>query len=495
MQSLIKILLGITVVATGLFIYIKADAAVLTQNLDASTQSADLPGGMGEGGSLVSQSFTLNEDGNVGSITVRIEADDDANPFFIRLNGTVGMDSETVTIGLAGDYVFPFTTPIPLSAGTHTFSIEYGPTTGTYFIRGWGCNTNCYAGGSIQSGYWAAVSPFLNDLYFIVEDVIVPSFNTRIISFEPEQNEVVATTSAFTITGYVNEADWSDGMTAFVNFNNLGCSGTVVGVGALNLCQPSFEFEIESSGDFSYSTTTTWPTGGVWNWTASIGSEEWCFMGFCLSNRTLTSKSGSFIVGYTTARDEFASTTTAIIGDFLGTATSTLNVNLSACNMFSGFSLLECLSSLLIPSGEQLNQIMTSFRDNFLSKAPWGYATRMITIIQNPATSTMPSLGITFPDNMPPEIAGLSFDFNPWIAFTNSPLASATTSDGETFLETFTYWWNIIVLALFAIGTFHMIIGFAPTRNGFGSRGALSDTNSGDDSYRLKEWLYNRRNK
>jgi len=121
-----------------------------------------------------------------------------------------------------------------------------------------------------------------------------------------------------------------------------------------------------------------------------------------------------------------------------------------------------CLSFLLIPDAGSLSDAMTSFKNGFLTRVPWGYATRFFTIVSGNATATLPTLQVTLPSNFPSDLRNIALpDLTPWNAFaTTSILSTATSSDNKTIWDTVTPIWNTVVLFAFAVGVVHELLGF-----------------------------------
>jgi len=97
--------------------------------------------------------------------------------------------------------------------------------------------------------------------------------------------------------------------------------------------------------------------------------------------------------------------------------TGTTTTPVLDCNP-SGFSLTACLVSLIVPPSNVLESDFTQIRDGFLSRVPFGYVTRFMEIALGEASSTLPTLSYTFPDDFPAEqMAGVDLTFNPWGEF------------------------------------------------------------------------------
>ncbi len=81
-------------------------------------------------------------------------------------------------------------------------------------------------------------------------------------------------------------------------------------------------------------------------------------------------------------------------------------------------------------------------KDGILVRVPWGYATRFITILANPATSTLPTFTTTIQigagSDMTPETTELTFDIGDMVTGGAALLASIEDPNhGKTAREIF----------------------------------------------------------
>jgi len=165
------------------------------------------------------------------------------------------------------------------------------------------------------------------------------------------------------------------------------------------------------------------------------------------------------------------------------------------CNVLSGFSAEQCILGLFLVSGDQGAQLSSAAQNAILTKAPIGYATRVVNIVNGTATATLPVISYTFGSSTPLGSLG------PWTLDLNTYFAQAVEIGSSTLSDNIDHKniWDILdpIVYVVAFGQvflmmIHDITGFNP-KGAFSERGALGDTASNDDSYRLKEYLYKNR--
>jgi hypothetical protein len=290
-----------------------------------------------------------------------------------------------------------------------------------------------------------------------VSDFVYPvsASDTRIISFDPDQS-VVATTTTLTVVGYISSSDYVSGTNVVVNLSSISC---------LVSCTQSFIWYPSSYGSFSYSTTTTFSYNGVTNYTASIyqGSELNTVFNVTggLSGSSIITKTGFFIVNYFSTSDAISSSTIAHYLALGGLSTSTNAViNWSYCQPFSGeFGAENCLALLFLPNSFYLRGAFLEFRDGFLSYAPWGYVTRFISILTGTATTTLPSLSLTFDSHFPSGFQGKTISFNPIGSVMSSLPLTATSSANKTILDLTMPYINWIIYISVVLAIVNDLIG------------------------------------
>jgi hypothetical protein len=423
-----------------------------------------------------------------------------------------------------------------LSCGTATKTMsDWGFIDGSYppsytpvvDITGW-TGTNCtlvvghsyYIHSNISSGTRSpGVVENSDPLYIIwTNGSGAPSdTSTHISSVTPENNAVISTSTpsggivSFNATGYLNASstpnDFSgNSLGARVKWSAYSVTQAATSASVAGAFSPqgagytSYSDTLYGSASVDTSTSSPLMPYGRYNLTTSIVVPNQFFGIVTWGDTTLVSTTTTFYLGTSTPLDNLFYGTdgspdlgTALSGGIIATSSAAL---FAACSPNPlTFSFGDCMSIIFVPDWTQLTQVFTSLRDGMLSVWPIGYVTRFITIASGNATTTLPSLVINFA-TAPPAIASItssaSLDLTPWndLMGTTSMLSEATSTDsGRTFRQIVEPGWDIFVWVSFAILIIFELMGI-PSQGGFGARGALSDTNSGDDSYRLKEKLY-----
>lgn len=331
------------------------------------------------------------------------------------------------------------------------------------------------------------------------------SEGTRIISHTPENDQTVSTTTTLTVLGFVNSGNWNETTEVEVRYTNPNCSATsvsaldaitnVVGQG----CGFTITNQIESSGGFEFSTSTTFVYGGRWNFVATIKNTEgaYCLFGYCLTENQnqLAQRTGTFVIGQIGAvdliLDYIASSTYLIESGFASTSQAVSNM----CNPFNvlTFDISTCLGLLFLPTASDFGAFYESVAGNFLRVAPWGYATRAITIINSSTTVQLPSLIIPTP--------GGDFNLTPWgyLLGTSSILTTASSTftiggttygTGQTLREVTEGYWNFAWYLILALAITHDLIGVGrPGGTKMFGKGAKRSGITNDE-YAYKEKLY-----
>jgi hypothetical protein len=158
-----------------------------------------------------------------------------------------------------------------------------------------------------------------------------------------------------------------------------------------------------------------------------------------------------------------------------------------------------CFAYLLFPNPTEIANNTETLKNKVLTKFPIGYITRLYTILSSTGTTTIPVLSYTWAnDGGPFSGKTLSFDVDS-IMVQAKGLTNEMTSntDHKTVWDIFMPFVNLF-LALFLIYSMVgdiMGIDFhtGGRKGGFSDKGSLGDNSSKDDSYKLKEYLYQHR--
>jgi hypothetical protein len=147
------------------------------------------------------------------------------------------------------------------------------------------------------------------------------------------------------------------------------------------------------------------------------------------------------------------------------TATGTTTPFIDSCAPLSGqFNATKCVAGLFIPDKNQISSLVQNSRDLVLTKAPWGYGTRVYDIFTaSSSAEVLPEYSLTLPDNLP--VAG-TLNLDPWnnidSAFTMIDETEVDTIDGSP-LDEFLFWWNLMWYIVFGLWLLREIMGFFGT--------------------------------
>jgi len=284
--------------------------------------------------------------------------------------------------------------------------------------------------------------------------------STRVISIHPNEDDdgVQATSTDFqlwslinvNIDDYVADDDW------FVRFKYIRQEDLQLAVANTDLLYTTVDVPITQWPNFEIiEATTTIDREGVYLYSVQIRTPSvinnilgWFNLNNVYDPGLVAEKSGQFIVGQRTTLDQYiydmASTTSALISD-----PGTFSDVSDNCNPISGFSALGCITALLVPNQTQISSAVDTLKSSILTKAPVGYVTRVISIMTDSATTSLPDLNYTF-GNGPLE--GQEFHFEP-----NTLLASADTiiredlvsdqDDPQNLWDIFMPIWNTLLYA------------------------------------------------
>jgi len=339
--------------------------------------------------------------------------------------------------------------------------------------------------------------------------------NTRINTVTPYNNQLVATSTHTTVgaTGYLNQGDLNTNTKLIIHLQNSNasfqnCIDVICHEIAQNSIILDFEYDLLTSGGFSYSSSTqTLPIGKYWV-TTSVQKGSSCIFGYCLFTSTITSTSTSFVISTTTKADHLKDDVSNQVDKLTGGGAS-----FADCTVTS-FSFLDCMSDLIlyafVPTPSEISGFTNSVHDSILTHFPLGYVTDFVSIISTTTEGSLPGIHATIPAGIAGTGASINLTLDHALdQFLNANMGSfylatntsafATTLLGTSISSTTTlyeyteHYWEIFVSVMAFLYILGRILGQGiPT---FGSRGALSDTSSGDDSYRLKEELYRIRNR
>lgn len=238
--------------------------------------------------------------------------------------------------------------------------------------------------------------------------------HTQIVSVTPVNGSTIATSTHATIGAvvWVDPAQWTQDLS-----NNLGPYTVTIQVIPITASQlavapslaqslyPKYTFTVQNAGYNYFSTTTNASDSGTYQmqteftksqtWYGQIFS--WLSFGTISNANILDSTSTSFNANKSFITAIFSASTTAAIQQLFASSTATFASLSNECIPSLSFNIGDCFALIFVPDSQALGGWFNAFRDQFLSYAPWGYATRFITILTSSSTSTAPVISLTFP--------------------------------------------------------------------------------------------------
>ncbi len=294
----------------------------------------------------------------------------------------------------------------------------------------------------------------------------IGAIKTQFISITPLDGQVIATTSqtsvGLPVAQYPNDpngvsyfcttTDCSNGLglattslhwTGYVNPDDFATSSTYIQVlispsGTGFTGQSTYNILIPNSGSFDISTTSAVIYGGGNKMDASIVTKVpnvnfsclWGILDCLLTNTNLTASSTIFQVGGTSlspSDQHYLQTlgTPQGLKEGLQAMGSTTAQLAQACNPFSGFDVGKCISGLIIPADTDLNFEVNTLHNLVLSRAPFGWISRILSFMTSGATTTLPVLSYTFQSDSPLAGKDITFDTGAYMQQASAIVANA----------------------------------------------------------------------
>jgi len=326
---------------------------------------------------------------------------------------------------------------------------------------------------------------------------------THLISFDPS-NETVGTTTTISLSWYIQPEDYENNSKIRWSLNNLRCNSTLVGIGGLSICSPSYVITATTSGYSGYSTTTVFEYEGKWEYHAYLEIPDFCLLGLCYQGQRESELTGSFIVASTTLFDTYIETISSLVSDLSSTtATSTIESIKNSCNPISGdistlflntnFDLLDCTWLLFLPNDEQITSAINQIKEGFIIRFPIGYLTDFISIVSSSSTVPLTVIDTDLPSGLGLGSSHIRLDLDHVLDFvlyatsTNAFVTASTSATSTLYAITSSYWDKFIYL-LVLLYILMRILGNNIIPRPF--QEMSGDVNVSDDSYKLKEKLY-----
>jgi len=250
---------------------------------------------------------------------------------------------------------------------------------------------------------------------------------TRFVLFDPADEEVVATGTPVSLSGYlyINQVDIGDEILTdgwWIEARIRRDRDNQIAVSNITLLDTVLRIDDTFTATYnSFSTTTEFEREGRYtiswtlhrpSWVTSISSFfglEAYFNAGIVAQETMHIVAGE-LTAYDTLVDSYVST---IEDSYASTTLSTLTTRLATCNPLGSFSMADCLIGLFTLDPQSSETVTNQFRSLIATKAPLGYVTRLVSIFTTEtATSSLPTISFTFPDSLPLGGEVMTFDFN-----------------------------------------------------------------------------------
>jgi len=289
---------------------------------------------------------------------------------------------------------------------------------------------------------------------------------TRIVSVDPELNEVIATSTTAELRAdiYINPLDYKDEM--FLRFRYIRNQDLQAQVANTSVLWTEIDEDITQDEASTITTDVSLLETGIYSYQVEVRVPSvinqaltWFNLGNIYDPGLIVYRYGQFTVVEPTALDQYiidmASSTTALLND-----PGVFEDIQDNCNPISGFDAMACITALIVPNNQQINTVFDTLQDYVLTKAPVGYVTRLVAIMGEEATTTLPMATITLGDNSFLGETSYSVDLGGIIADAGDILAGFSTDSGVIDAPHETMWdlVNPIVELIVYLGLFLIII-------------------------------------
>lgn len=275
---------------------------------------------------------------------------------------------------------------------------------------------------------------------------------SRIDSVDPVNFQTIATSSLpydFNVLGYISPGDYRDGARVMIKLDRNTDQQAVGSSLAFDSAFGNKNYFPVSLGNFSVGTSSDdldlGARIGLYNAYYELQTPKFSLFGFSFFYETVVATSTRFTIGTTTALDNIQLAQEEYLQGLIdaegGDPLAACHFSLfdSALDLTLGSSALNCLGGLLhwafvLPPGV-LTSTMTQLKDGFLTRAPWGYFTRVVGAISGTAETELPTVHADIP--IPNDDGFISLDFDIDEIITDSAALQDTfeTPDHKTARE------------------------------------------------------------
>jgi len=337
--------------------------------------------------------------------------------------------------------------------------------------------------------------------------------SSRILLMSPEDGSVVGNSVDYYLQVWLSEADVARGVGVRVKLHNIDKNGLNY---LFNFPSDNdfilYDEYVTEAGVFTFSDTRTLDDGNYRLEASLIGSAgtlfgapilTGCNIGGWLGDVLCVSASTQFVVNEPTL---LGSLSTDLWNNWNNLATSSSATSTSAlissCNPFSGsastlffntdFSVFLCLNFLFVPDSSNLMNNLNAVWDQVIHNFPVGYVTDFIEIVSTTTMSSLTVIDTEVPVGIPGAGTPIRLDLAhslDWVLYdTADQFSTGSTSTSTTFYEITVVYWKYIIWILTIFYILNRILGSFIIPQPF--QEMSGDKNVSDESYRLKEKLY-----
>ncbi len=290
-------------------------------------------------------------------------------------------------------------------------------------------------------------SPFSDWYYFVLNCVsgvcneISNNQDTRIVSVSsPLDESVQSTTTTFSGTYYVASTTIATTSNVFMylyiqNRSNDVATSSLNDYMILNFPVTALDTIL------TFSTTTSLQDNSRYSWNGGV-------------------RRGDTVYGTVPFSDgkEFYQFTTGSFDPTFGK-----NFNIESCNPFSGFNIAQCIYGLIFPNNVTFPIVFNEAKNEFGTRVPWGYVTRVLSILNATTTSTvMPTIDYSFASSSPMSSIG-NIHFEPFTLISQSGALidemKSDRTDSKTVWEIFMPFINMFVYIVLLFMIIHDLTG------------------------------------
>lgn len=219
---------------------------------------------------------------------------------------------------------------------------------------------------------------------------------TRITNFDPQNDATTTSPVTFNLDACIDPDDIGDIAGVSISLHNIDQNVLLLNVLSPNDIMLLSDRNIQVSGDYNFSTTTTLGDG---NYRLEACVNRAYLFGFIVNPLSDITEcvSHQFIVGSSTFIGNVSQRMWGETNDFYAGLSATSSEAMArTCNPVGlDFGVRECMAFLFIPDASDISATIQDLREGVLTRFPWGYATRFVDILVTAPTTTLPTFTVT----------------------------------------------------------------------------------------------------